>query len=283
MFAETAGGAWTQAFNAIGDVMEQIGSGVEKTSGFAKFLKEGAEGMNMILSSEDLSGWEKLGVIFGFNNKAAKKLSDSISFINKKNQENRAIVDGIMQEHVKSVADAQYQLQFLTNIQKGSYQELLKQELEAYIKRTNAAKLDQEEGYNPLPAIIINDPHAQLPDPSLDPHLGTHAAIMEVTGTPVRITEIAEHYELSTEELNRILRVNNCQEILKSGKSVYYTPVGEGKYYAYAPKVVSRTSPIVGKLRIDGWFFNQPSFKSKLDIWVAEYKSAMEVPSPIEA
>ena len=99
----------------------------------------------MILSSEDLSGWEKLGVIFGFNNKAAKKLSDSISFVNKKNQENRAIVDSIMQDNVKSVADAQYQLQFLTNIQKGSYQELLKQELEAYIKRTNAAKLDREE------------------------------------------------------------------------------------------------------------------------------------------
>ena len=53
--------------------------------------------MNMILSSEDVSGWEKLGVIFGFNNKAAKKLSDSISFINKKNQENRAIVDGILE------------------------------------------------------------------------------------------------------------------------------------------------------------------------------------------
>jgi hypothetical protein len=143
--AETAGGAWTQAFNAIGDVMEQIGSSIENTLGIARFLKEGAEGMNMILSSEDLSGWEKLGVIFGFNNKAAKKLSDSISFINKKNQENRAIVDGIMQEHVKSVADAQYQLQFLTNIQKGSYQELLKQELEAYVKRANAAKLEQEE------------------------------------------------------------------------------------------------------------------------------------------
>ena len=28
-----------------------------------------------------------------------------------------------MQNNVKSVADAQYQLQFLTNIQKGSYQE----------------------------------------------------------------------------------------------------------------------------------------------------------------
>lgn len=143
--AETAGGAWTQAFNSIGDVMEQIGSSIENTLGIARFLKEGAEGMNMILSSEDLSGWEKLGVIFGFNNKAAKKLSDSISFINKKNQENRAIVDGIMQEHVKSAADAQYQLQFLTNIQKGSYQELLKQELEAYVKRANAAKLEQEE------------------------------------------------------------------------------------------------------------------------------------------
>lgn len=143
--AETAGGAWTQAFNAIGDVMEQIGSGVEKTSGFAKFLKEGAEGMNTILSSEDLSGWEKLGVIFGFNNKAARKLSESISFLSQKSKENRAIVDGIMEEQVKSAADAQYQLQFLTNVQKGSYQELLKQELQAYIKRANAAKLDQEE------------------------------------------------------------------------------------------------------------------------------------------
>ena len=55
------------------------------------------------------------------------------------------IVDGIMRDHVKSVADAQYQLQFLTNIQKGSYQELLKQELQSYIKRQEAAKLDREE------------------------------------------------------------------------------------------------------------------------------------------
>lgn len=153
-------------------------------------------------------------------------------------------------------------------------------------KRANAISLgikyEQELGYNPLTSLITNDPHAQIPDPSLDPHLGTHAAIMEVAGTPVRITEIAEHYELSTDELNRILRVNNCQEILKSGKSVYYTPIGEGKYYAYAPKVVSKNSPIVGRLRIDGWFFNQPSFKAKLDFWVAEYKSAMTVPSIIE-
>lgn len=143
--AETVGGAWTQAFNAIGDVMEQIGSGIENTMGIAKFLKEGAEGMNLILGSEDLSGWEKLGVLFGFNDKAARKLSASISFLNQKSKENRAIVDGIMEEHVKSVADAQYQLQFLTNVQKGSYQELLKQELEAYIKRANAAKVEQEE------------------------------------------------------------------------------------------------------------------------------------------
>ena len=125
--------------------MEQIGSGVEKTSGFAKFLKEGAEGMNMILSSEDLSGWEKLGVIFGFNNKAAKKLSESISATTEANKQNRIIVDEYMKD-VNSVEEAQRRLATMSGKYAPlSYLNLYKQELEAYVKRANAAKLEQEE------------------------------------------------------------------------------------------------------------------------------------------
>lgn len=142
--ANTAEGAWKQLGNAIGDVMEQIGSNIEKTTPLAIFLKDEVEKLSAVMNSEDLSFWEKLKVLITDDEKSLRKLYKEQQRFREEQKENRAVVDGMMRG-INSVAEAQAKLKTLTDIQKGSYQELLKQELQSYIKRQEAAKLDREE------------------------------------------------------------------------------------------------------------------------------------------
>ena len=142
--ANTAEGAWKQLGNAIGDVMEQIGSNIEKTTPLAMFLKDEVEKLSSVMNSEDLSFWEKLKVLIADDEKSLRKLYKEQQRFREEQKENRAVVDGMMRG-INSVAEAQAKLKTLTDIQKGSYQELLKQELQSYIKRQEAAKLDKEE------------------------------------------------------------------------------------------------------------------------------------------
>ena len=142
--ANTAEGAWKQLGNAIGDLMEQIGSNIEKTTPLAEYLKDEVERLVAVINSQDLTFWEKLKVIIAEDEQAINKLYKEEKRLREEREENRAVVNGIMRE-INSVAEAQAKLKTLTDVEKGSYQELLKQELQAYIKRANAAKLDQEE------------------------------------------------------------------------------------------------------------------------------------------
>lgn len=142
--ANTAEGAWKQLGNAIGDLMEQIGSNIEKTTPLAEYLKDEVERLVAVINSQDLTFWEKLKVIIAEDEQAINKLYKEEKRLREEREENRAVVNGIMRE-INSVAEAQAKLKTLTDIEKGSYQELLKQELQAYIKRQEAAKLDREE------------------------------------------------------------------------------------------------------------------------------------------
>ena len=142
--ANTAEGAWKQLGNAIGDLMEQIGSNIEKTTPLAEYLKDEVERLVAIINSQDLTFWEKLKVIIAEDEQAINKLYKEEKRLREEREENRAVVNGIMRE-INSVAQAQAKLKTLTDVEKGSYQELLKQELQAYIKRQEAAKLDREE------------------------------------------------------------------------------------------------------------------------------------------
>lgn len=73
--ADTAGGAWKQAGNSFGDFIELIGSGTEKTNGFARSLKDWFDTLNQAATSETLSWFEKLTVFLGGNQKALRKLT----------------------------------------------------------------------------------------------------------------------------------------------------------------------------------------------------------------
>ena len=122
--ANTAEGAWKQLGNAIGDVMEQIGSNIEKTTPLAMFLKDEVEKLSSVMNSEDLSFWEKLKVLIADDEKSLRKLYKEQQRFREEQKENRAVVDGMMRG-INSVAEAQAKLKTLTGIQKGSYQELL--------------------------------------------------------------------------------------------------------------------------------------------------------------
>lgn len=136
----TAQGSWTKAWNALGDLMETLGSATDKTIGFAKSLQGWFEDLNTLFSSKNLTFWQKFTAAIGGNRKAfaaamqeAKDYADSEKKITEE-------VNARM-EAVKSVADAERVLASIKG--KSLIGDRLKESLKAYIQNANAAK---EEG-----------------------------------------------------------------------------------------------------------------------------------------
>ena len=164
---DTAAGAWTKAANAAGDFMEVLGSGTEKTKGFASGLENYFSVLTDIWGSEaaGVGFLDKLYAMFNAQSDAAQRIREDKQARKQQIEDNRRIVDGYM-EQIKTAAQAQQMLKDLGGLQTG-WSATLKDELNNFIKReklrkdelaATAAQLAQEKqleearkGYGAIP------------------------------------------------------------------------------------------------------------------------------------
>ena len=107
--ADTAAGAWVQLKNSFGDLMETIGSGTEKTKGFAGSLKIWVEQLDRLFKSKDVGFWGKLTGLFGGNQAAFRKANEEAERNLRYNQEAEKQAEGAMSV-VTDLAEAERQL-----------------------------------------------------------------------------------------------------------------------------------------------------------------------------
>lgn len=143
---ETAAGAWRQVSNAIGDLMEVLGSGVESSKGFANSIKGWFEVLTDVAMSKRLNFFEKLTAFMGGNMNAFRIAREEA-------QQEQAYWDGVNKNveavmgSIKDLAAAQTMLNSLKKDNLSDQDKELKKQLEAYIAKSNTAKI--EEGLIP--------------------------------------------------------------------------------------------------------------------------------------
>ena len=144
--ANTAAGAWKVAGNALGDLMETIGSGVEGTKQMAKNLTVVMTDLNDLLSNENLSRWEKFKGLFSSTERQKGAELQSRADIYEREREKR--VSAFMAEYVKSVDDANRELELLKTKNPFGYDlkllGQLREQLKSYIKDITQAVAIQE-------------------------------------------------------------------------------------------------------------------------------------------
>lgn len=140
--AETAGGSWQQMFNALGDVMEQIGSIVEHSTGLVRKLTKALEDTSTILASKVITNWQKFALIVSkfsprewFTGSTRKELAglatDAAKNAEAQMEANRKIVDQEMQG-IKGIKDARIRLFKATHAQITAEDKANKEALETY-------------------------------------------------------------------------------------------------------------------------------------------------------
>ena len=137
---DTAAGAWTKAANAAGDFMEVLGSGTEKTKGFASGLENYFSVLTEIWGSEaaGVGFLDKLYATFNAQSDAAQRIRDDKQARADEIKQNRLIIDGYM-EQIKTAAQAQQMIKDLGGLQTG-WAQGLKDELNNFIKREQLRK-----------------------------------------------------------------------------------------------------------------------------------------------
>ena len=137
---DTAAGAWTKAANAAGDFMEVLGSGTEKTKGFASGLENYFSVLTEIWGSEaaGVGFLDKLYATFNAQSDAAQRIRDDKQARADEIKQNRLIIDGYMKQ-IKTAAQAQQMIKDLGGLQTG-WAQGLKDELNNFIKREQLRK-----------------------------------------------------------------------------------------------------------------------------------------------
>lgn len=140
--ADTAQGAWTQVTNAIGDLMEVMGSSIEPTKGFAQSIAVVLGQVGNVISSERLSFFEKLSGLFKPSTwaKAAEEVADNA----KKQDALSQSVNNVIAS-LKGVSDAEAKLKSLRKEGGGEYEQLLRSALKTYIIGENQKKAAADE------------------------------------------------------------------------------------------------------------------------------------------
>ena len=145
--AETAAGAWKQVGNALGDLMEAFGSGVEKSKGFANSLKSWFEVLTDVAMSKRLNFFEKLTAFLGGNTEAFRKAREEAQ----QEQEYWKTIDEsatAIMETIKDVAGAELMLNSIRKEGLSDRDKEVKKRLEAYIAEKK--KVEVEEGAIPV-------------------------------------------------------------------------------------------------------------------------------------
>lgn len=148
--AATADGAWKQLGNTIGDVMEDLGSGVESTRGMAKSMNEYIISMRNMWKNDDIWTSTKIWTtLFGWaNNDALEFANAEAARKDKATKDNEAWVAAQM-EGIKSIEDAEKakaELGWQIMTERG---QMFKTSLDMYVKEANKKQeqiqLDKEE------------------------------------------------------------------------------------------------------------------------------------------
>lgn len=137
---DTAAGSWVKMKNALGDLMEVIGSASEKSRGLAGSLQVWFEQLNKVASSKNLSFFEKLTAVLGGNmnafRKANKEFEENVAYNEQIEAQASAIVAGLT-----TIAAAEHYLATMSKTNLNDTQKLVKQKLESMIKTYQQTEL----------------------------------------------------------------------------------------------------------------------------------------------
>lgn len=137
---DTAAGSWVKMKNALGDLMEVIGSASEKSRGLAGSLQVWFEQLNKVASSKNLSFFEKLTAVLGGNmnafRKANKEFEENVTHNEQIEAQASAIVAGLT-----TIAAAEHYLATMSKTNLNDTQKLVKQKLESMIKTYQQTEL----------------------------------------------------------------------------------------------------------------------------------------------
>lgn len=135
--ADTAGGAWKQVANAFDDLKEAIGQASESTKGFANNLSSTLTYINLILSTENVGLWTKLGTLVG-NPASMRKYQEAVKKTLDTQKEAAVFVEKEMKS-INNVEDATKRLSTAKFIKTQNYIALTAA-LEEYIKSNTKEK-----------------------------------------------------------------------------------------------------------------------------------------------
>ena len=136
--ANTAQGSWVKAGNALGDLMETLGSATDKTIGLAESLQYWFEDLNTLFTSKNLSGWQKFTTAIGGNRKAFAEAQEEAKAYAESQKQIAEQVKARM-ETIKSVADAERNLKAIQN-DKSLVSREFKKALQDYIQAQKTAE-----------------------------------------------------------------------------------------------------------------------------------------------
>lgn len=140
---DTAAGSWVKMKNALGDLMEVIGSASENSRGLAGSLQVWFEQLNKVLSSTNLTFWQKLTAFLGGNQAAFRKANEEFEQNIAYNKQIEAQAEAVVSS-IKTIADAEHLLATMSKTNQSDTQKLIRQKLESMIKTYNQTELQKQ-------------------------------------------------------------------------------------------------------------------------------------------
>ena len=139
----TAAGSWVKMKNALGDLMEVIGSASENSRGLAGSLQVWFEQLNKVISSTNLTFWQKLTAFLGGNQAAFRKANEEFEQNIAYNKQIEAQAEAVVSS-IKTIADAEHLLATMSKTNQSDTQKLIRQKLESMIKTYNQTELQKQ-------------------------------------------------------------------------------------------------------------------------------------------
>lgn len=140
---DTAAGSWVKMKNALGDLMEVIGSASENSRGLAGSLQVWFEQLNRVMTSTNLSFWQKLTAFLGGNQAAFRKANEEFEQNIAYNKQIEAQAEAVVSS-IKTIADAEHLLATMSRTNQSDTQKLIRQKLESMIKTYNQTELQRQ-------------------------------------------------------------------------------------------------------------------------------------------
>lgn len=146
--AETATGSWIQAKNAVGDLMETLGSAITATKKFSVTIRDWATEVNNLLNSPDVSGWTKFLTIIGYTSKGYYQVAEANAHNNEQMAQGKALAQDFIAKS-KNLLDIEREIANAKRLNADkkdtSWEKVYENELSAYlVKKRTQNEIDKQ-------------------------------------------------------------------------------------------------------------------------------------------